>query len=198
MQLRSGTATFSGGTATVSVTVWPRSHRVPLSGPVPARYSVAGRSPCPFVHNEPLRFERALRVGVRHADDVLDGDRRGGVVVLVQALGEEVPAAGQQRNTRMPIRTPSHIFRDEPSGSGGGMTCVGCRAMTCVAPASPTGSSGVASTSWPCRTRSRSAISSVGALVAVGRVLRHALHHDGVQPRRHVGVHLGRAAPATR
>ena len=61
----------------------------------------------------------------------------------------------------MPISTPSQIRFDEPSGSGGGMTSVGWRAMTCVAVASPiAGISGVASTSIPCRTRSRSAVSS--------------------------------------
>ena len=62
---------------------------------------------------------------------------------------------------RIPISTPSHTFLEEVSGSGGGITWVGCRAITWVAAAAaPTGSSGVASTSWPFRTRSRSSLSS--------------------------------------
>ena len=62
---------------------------------------------------------------------------------------------------RSAISTPSHTFREESSGSGGGITWVGWRAMTWVAaPAAPTANSGVASTSWPLRTRSRSSLSS--------------------------------------
>ena len=62
----------------------------------------------------------------------------------------------------------------------------------------PAGSSGVASTGWPRRTRSRSSRNSSARLVAVRRVLRERPQDHGVEVGRDVGVEPGRRRSAAR
>src|SRR6478672_6284656 len=113
-----------------------------------------------FVTDQPYWFTRIDWASVYDLPTTL------GIGLLVAWLLSRLcvnryPPTPSSATISAPIRTPSHTRFEDPSGSGGGSTSVGCRAITCVAVASPTiGSNGVASTSMPWRTRSRSAISS--------------------------------------
>ena len=158
----SGTATFGNGIATVSVMVVPGGTCVrgslSCASTVPSGFELClsvrwTASPNPSSFDFAASYWEPTTSGTTTTD---------GWFLLLIAFPMKYPAAARSAKISSPIRTPSQTLREEPSPSGGGSTWVGDgRAITWVAsPPIPAAISGVASTSWPCLTRSRSAESS--------------------------------------